>query len=156
MHTSVFNTWFLGRPEIVDFWGLGGPGGPNNHSRRWGASPPTFWNGFGGRRGRPNPTNQRFPAGPKTMYKQPKRIGPKGRKKECHWHRPHPLRGCSQNLILGGLRGRFTLGSPSRKVGRKKPPISISEFRIATKWSQNWSGGLIFGETGTAKRAPSF
>ncbi len=34
------NTWFLGRPRIVDLWGLGGPGGPKNHSRRWGASPP--------------------------------------------------------------------------------------------------------------------
>ena len=51
--TWVFNTWFLGRPEIVDFWGLGGPGGPKNHSKRWGASPPTFWNGLWGRWGRP-------------------------------------------------------------------------------------------------------
>ncbi len=37
----------LGRPEIADFGDLGGPGDPKNHSRRWGASPPTFWNGFG-------------------------------------------------------------------------------------------------------------
>ncbi len=29
---------------------------------------PTFWNGFEGRRGRPDPKNRRFPAGPKTMY----------------------------------------------------------------------------------------
>ncbi len=29
-----FNIGFLGRPEIVDVWGLGGPGGPKNHSRR--------------------------------------------------------------------------------------------------------------------------
>ncbi len=25
---------------IVDVWGLGGPGGPENNARRWGASPP--------------------------------------------------------------------------------------------------------------------
>jgi hypothetical protein len=36
-YTSVFNTWFLGRPEIVVFGGLGGPeksaisGRPKNH-----------------------------------------------------------------------------------------------------------------------------
>ncbi len=34
----VFNTWFLSRPEVVDFGGLGGPGGLQNHSKRWG-----FW-----------------------------------------------------------------------------------------------------------------
>ena len=61
----VFNAWFLGRPEIVDFGGLGGPGSPKNHSRRWGAKPPTFWNGLWGRWGRPNPKNLRFPACPK-------------------------------------------------------------------------------------------
>ncbi len=33
-----------------------------------GASPPTFWNGLWGRRGRPDPRNRRCPAGPKTMY----------------------------------------------------------------------------------------
>jgi hypothetical protein len=26
-YTWVLNTWFVGRPEIVDVWGLGGPGG---------------------------------------------------------------------------------------------------------------------------------
>ncbi len=49
--TWVFNTWFLGRREIVNFRGLGSP---KNHSKRLGASPPVFWNGFLGRRGRPN------------------------------------------------------------------------------------------------------
>ncbi len=24
----AFNTWFFGRPELADFFGLGGPGGP--------------------------------------------------------------------------------------------------------------------------------
>jgi hypothetical protein len=27
-------------PEILDFVGLGGPGGPGNSAKRWGASPP--------------------------------------------------------------------------------------------------------------------
>jgi hypothetical protein len=49
--------------EIIDFWGLDGPGGPKNHARRWGASPPTFWNDLWGRRGRPDPKIWRFPAG---------------------------------------------------------------------------------------------
>jgi hypothetical protein len=70
---SIEGTWIpWGRPEIVDFWGLGDPGGPKNHSERWGAKPPIFWHGFGGRRGRPDPKNRRFPAGPKTMHSKPK------------------------------------------------------------------------------------
>ncbi len=40
LYTWAFNTWFLGRPEIVDFWGQGGPGGPKNHSKRWGGEAP--------------------------------------------------------------------------------------------------------------------
>ena len=32
----------------------------------------------------------------------------------------------------------------------------ISEFRIATKWPQNYSAGLICGATGNARRGPSF
>ena len=56
--------------------GLGGPGGPKNHSRRWGAKPSTFWHGFLGRRGRPDAQDRRYPAGPKTMYKKTKCRGP--------------------------------------------------------------------------------
>ncbi len=39
IQSSLANyTWvlFLGRPEIVDLLGLGGSGGPKNHSRKWG------------------------------------------------------------------------------------------------------------------------
>jgi hypothetical protein len=43
----------LGRLEIVDLGDLGGPGGLEDPSKRWGASRPAFWNGFPGRRGRP-------------------------------------------------------------------------------------------------------
>ncbi len=56
-YTWFFNAWLFGRPEIADFWGLGGPGGPKHHSKRWGAKPPTLWNGFWRRRGRQNPKN---------------------------------------------------------------------------------------------------
>ncbi len=50
------------------FLSLGGPGGPNSHSRRGGASPPALWVGVWGRQCRPNPENRRCPAGPKTRY----------------------------------------------------------------------------------------
>jgi hypothetical protein len=46
---------------MVGFWGLGGPGGPANPSKWWGASPLTFWKGWRGHRGRPNPKNRPFP-----------------------------------------------------------------------------------------------
>jgi hypothetical protein len=45
--TLVSNIRFLGRPDIADFGGLGGPGGPENHSRRWGAKPPLSGMVFG-------------------------------------------------------------------------------------------------------------
>ncbi len=37
-----FYTLFLGRPEVVDFGGLGGPGGPNNHAKIWRLCPSYF------------------------------------------------------------------------------------------------------------------
>jgi hypothetical protein len=36
----VFNTWFLCQPEIADFGGLCGLGGPKNHPKRWGGGSP--------------------------------------------------------------------------------------------------------------------
>ncbi len=59
--TRVFNTWFWGRTAIVDFGGLGGG---RTLSKGWGASCPTFWKGFPGRRGRPDPQNPHLPVGP--------------------------------------------------------------------------------------------
>ncbi len=47
MHTWVFNTCFLGRPAIADFWGLGGPGGPKNHYEGGVRSPPPSGMAFG-------------------------------------------------------------------------------------------------------------
>ena len=52
---------FVKDPEIGHFGGLGGPGSPGNHSKRCGAKPRTFWKGFPGRRGRPDPQNDRLP-----------------------------------------------------------------------------------------------
>ncbi len=49
---------FFRDTEIIDFWGLDGPGGARNHSRRRGASHPTFWSGLWGPRGRPDPQNR--------------------------------------------------------------------------------------------------
>ena len=67
--SEFFNAWFWGRPGIVDFWGLGGPGGRKTPSEWRGASRPTLWKGFPGRRDRPDLQNRRSPARPKTMYK---------------------------------------------------------------------------------------
>jgi hypothetical protein len=47
LYTWVLKTWFLGRPDMVDFGGLGGPGGPQIHPRRWWASPPPCGMVFG-------------------------------------------------------------------------------------------------------------
>ncbi len=65
------NTWFLGRPEIVDFWGLGGPGGTKNHSKRWRAKPPTFWNGLGADGAAQTREKPTIFGRPKTMYEKP-------------------------------------------------------------------------------------
>jgi hypothetical protein len=43
------------------FFSLAGPGGRGKPSKRWGASPPTFWKGLRGLRGRPDPKNDRPP-----------------------------------------------------------------------------------------------
>jgi hypothetical protein len=60
-----FYTCFLGRPEIVDVGGLGGPGGPKQHSERWGASPPIFWIGVLGPPGPPRPPTSAISGRPK-------------------------------------------------------------------------------------------
>jgi hypothetical protein len=57
---QLFGTWFLDRPEIDDFWGLGGSGGWEIPSKRSGAKRPPFRKGFPGRRGRPDPPNRRW------------------------------------------------------------------------------------------------
>ncbi len=49
------------RPEIADLEGLGGPGDPKTLSKRWGAKPATFSDGFWGRRVRPDFQNRRCP-----------------------------------------------------------------------------------------------
>jgi hypothetical protein len=62
-----------GRPEIVDFWGLGGPGGPKQPFQKVGGFAPKLLEWFLGPPGPPRPHNsaisgrpqKRFPAGPK-------------------------------------------------------------------------------------------
>ncbi len=51
-----------------EFLGFGRPRRPPKNILEGGGLAPTFWNGFWGRRGRPDPKNRPFPAGPKTMY----------------------------------------------------------------------------------------
>jgi hypothetical protein len=47
--------WFRGRPEIVDFWGVGGPGDPKNHSKGLGCFAPKILELFLGTPGPPRP-----------------------------------------------------------------------------------------------------
>ena len=49
--------------------GWGGPGGLENHSRRWGAKPRIFGMVFGADGAAHTPNNQRFPAGPNYVLK---------------------------------------------------------------------------------------
>ncbi len=69
--------------EIFDFGDLGGPWGPGNHSKRWGANPPTFWKGFLGPRGRTDPRNRRFPI-PSKLTRHCPNPTPKGRRDTQH------------------------------------------------------------------------
>jgi hypothetical protein len=58
---------FGARPEIADVWGLGGPEGSKDPSKRWGVKPLTSWEGLPAPRGCQDFKIRRFPAGPKTM-----------------------------------------------------------------------------------------
>jgi hypothetical protein len=64
-NTLAFLTWLLGRPEIADFRGLGGPGGPSSHSKIWGSSPPIFLNGLPAPPGPPRPRKSTISGRPK-------------------------------------------------------------------------------------------
>ncbi len=50
---------FFEGSEIVDFWGLGGPGSLGDSLKGWGASPPTCLKSLEGSRGRPDLQNRR-------------------------------------------------------------------------------------------------
>ncbi len=115
LHTWVFNIWFWGRPEIVDVWGLGGPGGQTNPSKRWGAKPPTVWNGFWGRLGRPDPKNRRFPAGPKNQ------------KPKCAITQPPPPPPIPPLGPGGSLGDCAGLLSPGDLAGKRKQTRGIRE-----------------------------
>ncbi len=52
--------------------GFGRPRRPQTPFQKVGGFAPTFWNGFRGRRGRPDLNHRRFPACPKTMNSKPK------------------------------------------------------------------------------------
>lgn len=70
LHTWVFNAWFLGRPEIADFCGLGGPGGHKDNYQKWGGvRPPHLRFVFGVRHAEPSrPQASTISGRPKTMY----------------------------------------------------------------------------------------
>ncbi len=66
--TVVFNAWFLGRPEIADFWGSSRPRRARNPFPPVGRFAAHRVEGVFGSPRPPGPENQRFPAGPKTMH----------------------------------------------------------------------------------------
>ncbi len=52
MNTQSVSKTILPRdPEMADFGGLAGPGGPEDPPKRWGGFPPTFREGVPGPRG---------------------------------------------------------------------------------------------------------
>ncbi len=69
------------------------PASPSNHFRRWVAKPPNSWNGFCGRRCPREPKIRRFPAGPKTMYQNHKRIQSKPIDWQSHTFEKNGFRG---------------------------------------------------------------
>ncbi len=56
----VFFVIFVGWPEVIDFGGLGGPGGSGEPFEWKGAKPPTFWEGRPTPPGRPDPKIEDF------------------------------------------------------------------------------------------------
>ncbi len=66
-----FYYMFLGPPEIVDCWGLGGPGGHKNHSKGWGRSPPPSGMVFGAAGAVQTPTIDDFRPAQKPCIKNP-------------------------------------------------------------------------------------
>ncbi len=54
---------FFGRPELADFWGLGGPSGIREPFQKLGGPPSAM--ALGGRRGIPDPPNSTISGRPK-------------------------------------------------------------------------------------------
>ena len=75
--TLAGNSEFVQDQEIGHFGGLGGPGGPGNPSKRCGASPRTFWEGFlGGAAQTPKMADFRVPK--KFRYFLASQVRPRG------------------------------------------------------------------------------
>ncbi len=137
--------------EIIGFRirGLGGPGGPGNHAKMWGAKAPTFWTGFWSPRGRPDPENRRFP-GPKIMYRLP--IGPIGALLALYWR---PIGPIGRNAANDTLALALSAGlGPPRATDRPQvvgPKRAVSKGSLAIL---NSDFGLVFGRF-SAKLGPT-
>ncbi len=60
---------------------------------------------------------------------------------------------------FGGVSGGLLIrgwGYPGARSSTGYLKAVWPELFGATKWLSNWSAGLVFGATGTARRAPSF
>ncbi len=65
LKTWAFNAWFWGRSEIVDLWGLGGPGGPKKPFQKVGGEAPHLLEWFLGPPGPPKPEKSAISGRPK-------------------------------------------------------------------------------------------
>ncbi len=64
-YTWIFDTWFLVRPGIFDFWDLGGPGGPKQQFQKVGGFAPHLLERLLGPPGPPRPQKSTIPGRPK-------------------------------------------------------------------------------------------
>jgi hypothetical protein len=76
MQTRVFNTWFLGRPEIVDLRVPGGPGGSESLPKSGAPSTPPFGRGFRAARAAGTPKIADSRSARKPRVKHPRVKGP--------------------------------------------------------------------------------
>jgi hypothetical protein len=122
-----------GRPEIDDFWGLGGPRDPKNIPEGGGRSPPIFWSGFWGLGGRPDPPKLTI-SGPISKTQEIKDIWAS----EKAWRYVHVLfpevpkililRSRRRKSSIFGVTAAFSLPKTPRRRWGAKPPTCAHGF----------------------------
>ncbi len=126
---------------------------PKNHSRRWGAKPPTFWNGFWGR----PKIGDLWPA-QKPCIKNPSvTLSPHLGAGACpfdHWV------GCA-NKLFSRIKlniGRRGAGRPSDLTVRLTivPCVTQWCFRAGNRASGPDVGRILFGKTSKSALRPAF
>ncbi len=145
------------------FWGLGGPGGPRNHSRRWGAKPPTFWNGFGGR---PDPQASTISGWPKNpCMKHPSVLRIRDNSGDLFSDRFGPPCVLGWDRVLappGRAAGAMIWSHPRRKEAKPRiclrlmprPRCTQFNFILSPEMALEWVLGADFGCSLHCKTSP--